>query len=144
MQDSSDALVQNIRLYPPYRGRPSIVNPPMQIYKVDTTPLRGSSAQAASPKQKNSLQRNPNRPTINPPMQMHNHRHDDHYELDYHTNSHAVQCFNSLLPDAGCCNDVGCAADSGPRDVHLRCKALDSKTVGEGAPLQFCVREGYQ
>jgi len=78
---------------------------------------------------------------VNPPMKMYSKVEYSNY--DYHTDSHNVQCFNTPRPDASCCNDVGCAADSGPRDVNLRCRQLDSKKFGQSVHQQFCIREGY-
>ncbi|THU87348.1 hypothetical protein K435DRAFT_867359 [Dendrothele bispora CBS 962.96] len=110
------------------------------------TPQKAISPHPYSPPSKpdqNLSHSNPY-PIVNPPVRMHfkggDHRYDDY---DYHTDSHTVQCFNTPRPDANCCNDVGCAADSGPRDVHLKCRQLDSKKFGQSAHQQFCVREGY-
>ncbi|SJK98806.1 uncharacterized protein ARMOST_02075 [Armillaria ostoyae] len=49
----------------------------------------------------------------------------------------------SQYRDGQCCDDVGCAVTTGPRDVHLRCKSVDLSRFGKSGHEQFCIREGY-
>ncbi|KAK7461095.1 hypothetical protein VKT23_009024 [Stygiomarasmius scandens] len=120
---------------------------PKEILAVISGP---TTLKKTAPQSSNSVQSSvhhtaPNSSTgpriVNPPMKMYSKVEYSNY--DYHTDSHNVQCFNTPRPDASCCNDVGCAADSGPRDVNLRCRQLDSKKFGQSVHQQFCIREGY-